>query len=449
MIPHLTEADFSPAFCTQLVADHGAITFAAKALEGQVRSERLPGLVLSSRRIAEYIRNGIRSLNGGTGIDMSRPSDPERLNRIDALIDRANIPLEALGAIKSTRLKAYAGFYKSIDKNGNPTSVRVPMYSTSIDITPPDPRYPVAQQAPPTTILFAEPPRILRKTRQELVVSDIQAGWLRDSGTDVLEPIHDPDAIDVAQQVTRDVAPSKVIFVGDVADLAMFSRWSQHPEYDRTLQPSIDVVHQILGEFISAAGPQCTERIMIGSNHDHRIEKGVLEWNKQALGVRRAGQPDGWPVFSLGYLARFDDLGLQWSGHFPGGEYYMLDDLVVMHAPPKAKEFRASVIHGHTHHITTTPAVQHSRAGRISAFVYDIGCLCQTGATTEQFRLLVTKVPSDRGRTDWNQGIAVVSIVDGLGSQAAFHSVEQVSIVDGRANFAGAHYTARALEEAA
>lgn len=434
-----TEADFTGEFSRRLIAEHGDMRTAARAVYKDCVGGRHGQRAVAWRTVENWLRSALRGENHGMGVDLSRPEDPTRENRLDDLLRRANVPIDAIGAIESTTLKAYGGFMKGPD--GEP--VKVPLYGTSIKIRPPNPDFPVVQPAPSTTIVFAEPPRILRRTRVEVVVSDIQAGWLRNTQTDVLEPIHDPAAIEVAQQITTHIAPDGITFVGDVADLAMFSRWEQHPEYHGTLQPSVNVVHEILGRFIASGGPRCVKRRIIGSNHDHRIEKGVLAWNKEALGVRQAGAVDGWPVFSLGYLARFDDLGLEWTGHYPGGEFYLLDDLVIMHAPPKAKEFRASVIHGHTHHITRTTTVQHASTGRCTAFVYDIGCLCQVGATSEKFRLLVTKTPSDRGRTDWAQGIAVVSIVDASGSAPAVHAVDQVSIIDGVAIYQGNVFRAR------
>lgn len=446
----LREQDFTPDLCQRLVDEHGSIVLAAQFIVSQCAGER--GRAVKWRTVSAWIskhvgprrmaREAMRGANHAMGVDLSRPSDPDRLNRIDDLLDRANVPLEAIGAIESTVLKAYGGFMRG--PNGE--VVKVPLYATSIKIAPPNPDFPVIQPAPTTAIAFVAPPRILRRTRTVPVISDIQAGFLRDTKTDALEPIHDPAALDVAYQIVADLAPDEIVFIGDVADLSPFSRWAQHPEYRGVTQASIDVVHNILGTFVSAAGARCTKRVIIGSNHDHRIEKGVLEWNKEALGVRRAGDIDGWPVFSLGYLARFDDLGLEWSGQYPGGEYYLLDDLAVMHAPPKAKEFQASVVHGHTHKLTRSTSVQHAHDGRKTRFVFDIGCLCRVGVTSDKFRLLVTNVPSDRGRTDWAQGLGIVNIVEAHGSFPAAHAVDQVSIIEGQAIYGGAAYRARQAE---
>lgn len=452
----LTERDFTPELCAQLVQEHGGINDAAEAIASQCASERYPGRPVAWRTVRIWIsrhagprrlaREEVRASNPSMGMDLSRPSDPERLNRIDDLLDRANVPLEAIGAIKATRLKAYGGFYKGVDDEGNPTTVKVPLYSTTIDIMPPIPDFPVVDQAPPSRIIFRPAPRILRKTKVAIVYSDAQIDFLRDLDTDELEPTHDPLALEVAEQITADVDPDEQDWIGDWMDWQAFSRWPKHPEQRRTLQQAINAGHNWKARLIAAARRK-TKRLEIGSNHGYRPEKFLLEYNLEAVGVKRANaQPDEWPVFSEQYLLRYDELGVEFSGQYPGGEYYLTDDLVLMHAPPKRLEMRASVIHGHTHKITRTPAVTHGFTGRKTHSVYDIGCLCQVGTTSNKRRLMVTRVPSDRGRTDWLQGIAVVSIVEGHGSQRSSHAVEQIEIIDGWALFRGKEYEARSLQ---
>lgn len=451
----ITESMITREIASNLILEHLTIEAAAQAIVHRCVSERYK----NSTGVSWYtVRNWIRRALYTT---LTTPENPERVNRVAELLGKANIPDEAIGRIRNAKLSSWGYAMKVKREQIDPATGKVigtyeepvegGLYKTEITLNP-QTDFPLVQPAP-STILYADPPRILRQTRVEVIISDLQIGYLRDRLTDALEPIHDPYAIDVATQITQTIAPNRIIFIGDVADLAPFSRWQKFPEYRGTIQPAIDATHQVLGTFIAAGGERC-ERVLIGSNHDHRIEKSVLEWNMEGLGLRRAGDPpDGWPVFSLGFLARFDDLGIEWSGHYPGGEFYILDDLVAMHAPPKAKEFRASVIHGHTHHITRTTQVTHGALSRekrrYTNFVYDVGCLCRVGVTDDKFRLLITHTPSDRGRTDWAQGIGVVSIVEASGSRPAFHSVEQVSIIDGQANFGGQHFLASHFGEAA
>ena len=231
-----------------------------------------------------------------------------------------------------------------------------------------------------------------------------------------------------------DVSPRELYFIGDWMDWPFLSRYTQHEEYD-AVNESIREGYDQLCSFISAAGPQLTKKIMIGGNHDIRPEKFLLEHNRKAMRVKRAG--DTWPVFSQQFLLRYDELGITTPGYYPGGEYYVLPDLILTHAPPKAHEFQASVIHGHLHKVERHARVQHGLDVRHTYFTYDIGCLCQTGTSSNPYRLMGTRVPSDRPRTDWSQGFAVINVVDG---EIPIHSVDQISIVNHKAIYQGKLY---------
>jgi hypothetical protein len=257
---------------------------------------------------------------------------------------------------------------------------------------------------------------------------------MQDPETKETETIHDRLSMDIAKQITMSVSHKELYFIGDWMDWPFLSRWQQHDEFD-AVNESIQEGYEQLCQFISAAGPQVTKKIMIGGNHDIRPEKFLLEHNRKALRVKRAG--DTWPVFSQQFLLRYDELGITTPGYYPGGEYYVLPDLLLTHAPPKAAEFQASVIHGHTHKLTRDLRIQHSSSGRQTYYTYDVGCLCQTGTTDNPYRLLRTRVPSDRPRTNWSQGMAVINVVDG---KIPFHSVDQIAITDHKAIYQGEVY---------
>jgi hypothetical protein len=298
------------------------------------------------------------------------------------------------------------------------------------------PKFPLIQPANPSTFAYYnEAPRILRKIRREAVLSDAQIGFLLRDGEMV--PTHDPEAIDVALQLVQDFAPDGLSWIGDWADLPMFSRWPKTPEQFATTNASIQASHDIAGEFIAAAGVRCTKRRFVKGNHDDRFQLWARDHNVEAMGLRRASDTTGWPVFSLEFLLRFDELGIELSAPYPSGTVWLADNLALMHAPPKKLEMAASVIHGHLHKLTRTPWAQTNREGRITYFMYDSGCLCKIDGT----------VPSDRARTDWTQGIAFVEIIDG---KLPLHRVDQIHIDNGRALSGGKLYEALSLlEEAA
>lgn len=331
--------------------------------------------------------------------------------------------------VKEIHVKLHEGFYKD---EFTQSGVKVPMDGVSAKyvVVNPDPEFPLAQPGPPVSIKYVAAPRILRKTRVIVIPSDAQIGWLRHPETLAVSPIHDPTAMDVCKQIVVAVSPDGIVFIGDWMDWQFLSRWTQHNEFD-TVNLSIKTGTEELASFCSAGGKRAADHIfMIGSNHQARPEKFLLENNKAAMRIRRGGDTSQWPVFSEQYLLHYDDLGVKFSGQYPGGEHYITPELVAMHAPPKAKEFDADVFHGHTHHLRMSPYVLHSHAGRKERFVWDTGCLCRTDATTDKARMMVTNTPSNQPRTDWIQGCAVINIVEG---KFPLHSVDLIHIKDGRA----------------
>jgi predicted phosphodiesterase len=419
----LNRSHFTRPFCIQLLTEFHTKRDAAKALHGRVFGHL--GDLISTTTIERYILQGLTPVAGR--------EDEDRSARLEKLLEKANLPLQEVGSVSKIKFSQWG--YHQKDADGNP--VEGVLDSTEVHITPAAPAFPLAQPANPNIIQFTEPPRILKATKSVVVVSDTQIGFLQDPETKSIEAIHDPLAMRVAELITRSVDPNEVVYIGDWMDWPFLSRWQQHDEFD-AVNESIQEAYNWLCRF-KAACREGTKFTMIGGNHDIRPEKMLLEHNRKAMRIRRAADTSGWPVFSQPYLLRYEELGIQYPGHYPGGEYFLLPDLVLTHAPPKAKEFQASVIHGHTHHIGRQTSVQHANMGRKTYHTYDIGCLCQVGSTENRQRLMVTRVPSDRARTDWAQGIAVVNIVDG-----GRFSVDQIEIHHNWALYGGQLFDANA-----
>ncbi len=421
----IKDTTITQSYACELIKEHGSANAAAFYLSEnfEILSSRYEGKILSYARIRDILN---RLVNMG----ISGREDTSRESRIEKLLHNHNVPLESINRIDNVKLGIWGVHAK--DAEGNiQTSY---LDKTQITIVPEAPVFPVVNCAEPRIIQYDRGPVIAKRVDQYVIISDTQIGFLQDPETKATVPIHDPKAIAVAKQITADIGPSKLAWIGDLMDWPFLSRWTQHDEYD-AVNESIQAAYDHLCEFISASGRRLQEKIIIGGNHDIRPERFLLENNKKAMRVRRASDTSRWPVFSQPFLLRYDDLGIHYPGHYPGDHFYLLNELVLTHAPPKAKEFQASVIHGHTHHITRSTSVQHSSQGRKTYYNYDIGCLCQTGENPNPYSLVRTRVPSDRGRTDWSQGIAVVNVIDG-----EFFSVDQIAINDGRAIYQGQVY---------
>lgn len=366
---------------------------------------------------------------------IAEPRDPELINRVAELLQRSNVDPNTIQRIRGLKLKSYGVAIKNAEGRIETEG----LYSTSFQADPivnADDN-PCLTQAPPITVLYSphDAPRILRPVRTAVILSDAQIGYFH--GPNGIEPMHDIDAINVAFQITAAVQPNELIFIGDWADNTQISRWPQLPEYDGLLQKSIDEASRLLGVAVSAAGHGCERRIMIGSNHGSRWELYALANAKALMGIRRAGDVSGWPVLSEPYLLRFDDMKIEFQGHYPGGEYWLQDNLVCTHAPTKKLEMLGSVCHGHLHRLTTTTWAQHGRHNRWNYFMYDCGSLCRVDATKDSKRLGKTAVASGSARTEWANGIMVIEMID---EKMPRHQVTQIQIQDGQAMFQGREF---------
>ena len=372
----------------------------------------------SPRRCRDIIREAKGIL--GVSLDLREPEDVQRDNLVNTLIEEQNIPEEALAKGRVTNVV--------INRWGND---EVPNSQTKVyykfDNAAPD--FPLIQPADPTRFIFQDgAPRIMRKVKRNIVVSDAQIGRLWRDGS-MLET-HDPLALEVTEQIIADVSPDELDYIGDWMDWSMLSRWPKKPEYVSTTQQSIQDGYDWHGRLIVAAGPRCKRKRIVKGNHDDRPAIFLRDLNLEAMGLRRASDTTGWPVFSTEFLLRYDELGIEVSDPYPNGTVWLTDDLVLMHAPPKKLEMAASVIHGHTHKLTRETWAQTNSVGRLTFFRYDIGCVAKIDGS----------VPSDRPRTDWAQGIALVEIIEG---KFPIHRVEQIHIERGRAIFEGKLYEAK------
>jgi hypothetical protein len=427
-------ADLSTEELQGLIAEHGNISRAANFLYSNFLVVHANGTnPLSAERLRRTLSNILR-------LGLAKREDPIRHTYIEQLLDNSNINKDEIGAIQSAKISSW-GVHAKDPQTGE--IITKHLYSTKLTLVPEIPELPVVNRATVGPIHPIETPRLLRKTKTAFIYSDAQIGYLIDPETHELAEIHDSKAMSIAHQVMRDVQPNEVAIIGDWMDISFASRWAQHAEFDAPNQ-SIQAAYDHLRMIRASAGSQLEKFTFIEGNHDQRLEKMLLEHNKSAMRIKRAQDTSAWPVLSVPYLLQFESLGITTTGRYPGGDYYMLPDLMLTHAPPRVAEINASVVHGHSHKVSTTPRVAHSSQGRQTYYMYDIGCLCQLGITGDLQRLMVTRVPSDRGRTNWQQGFAVVNIVEG---KIPFHSVDLIAVNNHRAIYGGKVYESVELSE--
>lgn len=242
---------------------------------------------------------------------------------------------------------------------------------------------------------------------------------------DLQIPYHDEKAIEVALKLLRDVKPDKVIFLGDLLDLESFSSFTNIPlakEFATSTQGAIDYAHTLL-ETVRRMLPRA-EIVVLEGNHDVRLSTATVKNNMAAFGLRKANQPESWPVVSVPFLCSFDDLDIEYVSGYPANRYWINENLQVVHgnkvrsagstARLVSDDERVTTIFGHVHRLESQYKTHHTyRGGRTNA-AHSIGCLCRLdGAVPSRNRGVDLRGKPVENFENWQQGLAVIDYYDG------------------------------------
>jgi len=249
--------------------------------------------------------------------------------------------------------------------------------------------------------------------------------------SDIQIPFHDKEALQVALDVLRDVKPDRVVFIGDLLDLSAWSKYEQQPEWATATQDAIIEAHQLLAtvrKLLPSADIQVIE-----ANHELRMPKTLLRNAMAAYGLRRADQPEGFPVMSVPYLCAFDTLDVKWVPGYPANRVYLAPELQIIHgttsgkgnAGRTARSQKTSTIYGHDHRLAMDVETINTYDGGEQIFSYGVGCLCRIDGHVPSVKsgrkLDGTPV---RNLENWSQGFLIATYIPDGGP---FH-VEQIAI---------------------
>lgn len=370
------------------------------------------------------------------------------LGRVEELLADNDIDIEDVGTIEKIRVNEWEVVTKDADGAPQKTKAR----AASIVLNPAwegGPKWQPVQQADEVTI---EVPRYdgwsyLQGWESALIEPDPQFGFLR--GTDgTLYPIHDPRAIDVAEQIMEAERPEGWVNLGDYLDLAEMSRFVQGPELAGTVQPAIQAGYE------HAAHQRALAKLwgyVHEGNHDVRIGNYLINNAKAAYGLRRASKtPKDWPELSVPSLLCFDELGIDYVDGYPASWRYINDHLATTHgtvtanaAKWYAEHEQVSVVFGHTHHAEEAWNTRNTRDRKVVIRALSAGTLARVdgfvpGAGRHQGRKVKTGLPQ-RSWNNWQQGVTIVRYVPGDGA----FEVEQVRIDEGQARHRGQEFNSR------
>lgn len=241
-------------------------------------------------------------------------------------------------------------------------------------------------------------------------------------------PFQDERALKPVMEFITDLQPDVVFINGDMIDFAGISRFSTNPL--RTLSrteiriiakhnkknPDTDLVMQAaiqreLNETfdvlqrIRAAAPFAKLHYIFG-NHEYRLFRYLIDRAPELAGITRAGQDQaGKEILDLGYLLRFDELGInkvfsgqkesfmRWGKRLVIGHF----DMVRKHSGWTAKglieDKGISLIQAHTHRLGSFFRTQFG--GEVQQ-AHENGCLCSLS-------------PEYMTSPNWQQGLCVVT----------------------------------------
>jgi hypothetical protein len=378
--------------------------------------------------------------------DLSQPPQNTRalLGKIADLLDRSGINPDEIGRVE--KIRVWQGFHK--DEDGNAQTVDLAGVVLSPEWAE-GPQWPVVQPAAPTVIKPVTIKEEKRDHRVTVILPDPQIGFRRMHDGEMIA-CHDEQAMNVALQVTRAAKPDHIVNIGDFLDLPEWSsKFLVLPEFVLTTQPTIDTAHQFLAKQRSVA-PNAEISLLAG-NHDDRLGKAIAKNAMAALRLRRADKPEEWPVLSVPYLLRLEDLNVKYVGGYPAGRVQLtrggngITALWAIHGEKLdvakvAKAERQSFAQGHIHRIAFHTQTYEVASRPETVVAFSPGCLCRVDGVVPSTKGGV----DDTGRPvlryeDWQQGMAVITEHDD-----GYWSAEIIPINEGKAMWRGKVFVATA-----
>lgn len=204
--------------------------------------------------------------------------------------------------------------------------------------------------------------------------------------SDTHAPYHDPGLHDCLLQWLNQHQPERAFDFGDLLDLPTPSRHRTTRGFEASPQESLNVRYQLDAERV-AASPHTRWTVCLG-NHDERLDHAVRDKvGAHVARIARAGEDV--PVMDLGFLLRYDELGIELAR--PSGDYHSvtLEIAPGLHArhgtkagkhggAVKAIEKHAgSVAQGHDHKQVLQQIVKYDEAGVAqSRWAISFGAMC-------------------------------------------------------------------------
>lgn len=306
------------------------------------------------------------------------------------------------------------------------------------------PAWPLIHPADPVNITFEQRDPFPHDDRYKLAIKggDTQIGYRRlPDGS--YEAFHDQKAMDLFIQVCAAYQPDVIDILGDFLDLASQGKYTQEAGFAQTTQMSIDAGYLFLAA-LRAACPDA-EINLIEGNHDKRMQNFIELNAVSAFGLKKAAMPSEWPVMSLAYLMRLDELKVNYFDAYPAATVWTNANTRNIHgtrANSKGSTM-SQYVHelphintwaGHTHR---TEIVYRSVQGPfglpIESYAANPGCLCKTDGTVPSVKGAIHGDGSSATVVeDWQQGLGFLYYNKYESIPQVYRIREGEVIIDGR-----------------
>lgn len=280
------------------------------------------------------------------------------------------------------------------------------------------PEWPVIQPAAPVNVTITDrPAKPVRGMKLAIKGADTQIGFRR-LADGSLDPFHDDAAMNVFIEVCKSYQPDKVQILGDFLDLASQGRFAQEASFAQTTQEALNTGHLFLAK-LRAACPDA-EIVVIEGNHDKRMQNFIEANAVAAFGLKRAGLPESWPVMSLPYLLRLDELNIEYVDAYPAATDW--DNATTRNIHGTKANSRGSTTSqyvfelphlntwaGHTHRVEITyRSVLGARGEAVESYSANPGCLCRVdGAVPSVNGAIGADGNAARIVENWQQGFGL------------------------------------------
>jgi len=324
-------------------------------------------------------------------------------------------------------------------------------WETPSSVTVSEPLWNPVQNARPTVVNFITS-RPLKNSgwKTAVILPDPQIGFRRFEDS-TLDPFHDLAAMDVALQIIayeqNQTGVNQVVNLGDFLDLPSQGRFAQEATFANTTQLAIDAGHLFLAR--QRANAPDAEIVLIEGNHDRRLQNFVEANALAAFGLKQAQKPDTWPVMSLPFLLRLDELNVTYIDSYPAGKHWVTDNLRAIHGNKVRSNGSTaaaytndmphiSTVFGHTHRLEIQSKTTWDRMGKIRSMAISPGCLCRVdGAVPSVNGSINADGRPAQEFENWQQGVAVIKYKD-----SGEFFVDLVQIDNGRTVYQGQEFNA-------